>query len=119
MRRGHGGRALFRGVDLTEAQKQQIKTIRDKYQPQMRSLREQIRAQRQQSGAERQRPDSATLAQVRSLMQRQEGEIRAVLTPDQQKTFDANVAQMREHSRDGMRKRRGDRPAQERSGSAS
>ena len=40
-------------------------------------------------------PDSATRAKMRDLFRRQDDEIRAVLTADQQKIWDKNVAEMR------------------------
>jgi periplasmic protein CpxP/Spy len=104
---GRGARALFKGIDLSDAQKQQLRAIREKYQPQMKAFRDKMHAQREQSGGERQRPDSATFAQMRDLMQRQQADIRAVLTPAQQKTFDANVAEMRQRGREMWQKRQG------------
>ena len=88
-RGGHGGRQarLLKGIQLTAQQQQQVQAIRDKYRGQMQQLRS-------QSGDAK--PDSATRAQFRQQMEQQLGEIRNVLTPDQQKTFDQNVAQMRE-----------------------
>jgi Spy/CpxP family protein refolding chaperone len=102
MRGGAAGGALFRGVTLTDAQKAQVKTIRQKYAEQRRSLMGQYRP-RDTSGAtqgQRVRPDSATRAQmqtqVRDLMQREIAETRGILTTEQQQTFDRNVATMRE-----------------------
>jgi Spy/CpxP family protein refolding chaperone len=48
-------------------------------------------------------PDSSARAQRRELMQKETADIRAVLTPDQQKTFDKNLEDMR--SRMGRRGR--------------
>ena len=111
-RMGGPGRALLRGIDLSETQREQLRAIQERYRPQHEAMREQARASRQGD----QRPDSATRAArraaMRSLMERQHAEIRAVLTPEQQKTFDANVAKMRERANDraadrGHRGRRG------------
>jgi hypothetical protein len=40
-------------------------------------------------------PDSATRAKLRALFGNQDEEIRALLTPDQQKVWDQNVTEMR------------------------
>ena len=97
-RDGMGG-ALFKGVNLTDAQKQQLKTLRQKYGEQRRSLVQQYRPQGTAQG-QRVRPDSATRVQMqtqmRDLMQREISETRGLLTDDQRRTFDANVATMRE-----------------------
>jgi periplasmic protein CpxP/Spy len=99
---GNGMRGLFRGIQLSADQQARIKTIREKYRPQMQALR-----QDRQAG---ERPDSATMSKARGLMEQQHTEIRAVLTPDQQRTFDDNVAKMRERGRDWRNARqRGDR----------
>jgi Spy/CpxP family protein refolding chaperone len=100
-RGGRFGRALFRGIDLTDQQRQQVRTIREKYRPQYQELRK-------SAGVEgrRQRPDSATMVRLRTLSERERTEIRALLTPQQQTVFDQNIARMREHGRE-MRGRRG------------
>ena len=97
-RRGgdRAARALFRGVDLTEAQKEQVKAIAERYQPQRQALAKQVRDRRDSE----ERPDSAFLAGIRTqreqLHARQVAELRAVLTADQRTKFDANVAQLKE-----------------------
>jgi Spy/CpxP family protein refolding chaperone len=85
MRRGGGW--LLKDITLTDAQKAQIKTIRDKYVPQMMELRKSAQA----VGA----PDEASRAKMMDLQTRQTAEIRAVLTADQVVTFDKNVAAMK------------------------
>ena len=97
-RRGgdRGDRALFRDVSLTDAQKQQVKAIVEKYQPQRQALMKQVRDRRDAG----QRPDSAFLANIRTqrheLQERQVAEIRSLLTTDQRTKFDANVSAMKE-----------------------
>ncbi|HEX3157590.1 MAG TPA: Spy/CpxP family protein refolding chaperone [Gemmatimonadaceae bacterium] len=108
-RRGERQRhqALFRGIALTDAQQAQVKKIRESYRSQFQALRP-------QGGAPR---DSAARAGMRTkaqqLMQAQQRDLRAVLTADQQGTFDANAARMRERMEARMREHpnRGDRPA--------
>ena len=117
-----GVRAMFRDVNLTDAQKQQVKAIADKYQPQRQALAKQVR-DRRDSG---QRPDSAFLAGIRTqreqLQERQVSEIRSILTADQRTKFDANIAELKERrakhdgkARGGKGKgeRRGDRGARQ------
>ncbi|HEX2692981.1 MAG TPA: hypothetical protein VHL12_02905 [Gemmatimonadaceae bacterium] len=85
MRRGGGW--LLKDITLTDAQKAQIKTIRDKYVPQMMEIRKSAQA----VGG----PDEATRAKMMDLQTKQTAEIRAVLTADQAVTFDKNVAAMK------------------------
>ena len=54
--RGQAGRALFRGIDLTDAQKSQVKTIHEKYAKQRQTLWTPERG----ADGRHQRPDSAT-----------------------------------------------------------
>ena len=74
---------LFKGITLTPAQRAQIDSIRARYRGQMPAFT---------PGAA---PDSATRQKMREQFQRHNAEIRAVLTPDQQKVWDQNLAEMR------------------------
>jgi Spy/CpxP family protein refolding chaperone len=89
--RGPGRRMelLFRDITLTAAQQAKVDSIREHYRAQMPSFT---------PGSP---PDSATREKIRGLFRRQVDDIRAVLTADQQKTFDKNVAEMREGRRGG------------------
>jgi Spy/CpxP family protein refolding chaperone len=78
---------LLKDINLTDAQKDQIKTIREKYVPQQMELRKSAQA----TGS----VDDATRAKMADLQEKQAAEIRAVLTADQQTTFDKNVAAMK------------------------
>jgi Spy/CpxP family protein refolding chaperone len=90
MRRGGGmGGMLLKDITLTEAQKGQIKTIREKYLPQQMELRKSVQA----TGGP---PDEPTRAKMKDLQEKQATEIRAILTADQQKTFDHNLHEMKE-----------------------
>lgn len=97
---------LFRGIELTDAQKTSVKSVAEKYRGQRRALFPQAQ------GAQ-QRPDSAARAQRRAqfqqLAQREQSEIRALLTPAQQTQFDKNVAELRDRA--GRRGERGARGA--------
>jgi Spy/CpxP family protein refolding chaperone len=89
-RRGGGmGGMLLKDITLTDAQKDQIKTIREKYLPQQMELRKAAQA----TGGP---PDQATMTKMRDLQEKQAAEIRAILTADQQKVFDVNLKEMRD-----------------------
>jgi Spy/CpxP family protein refolding chaperone len=95
-----GGREGFgRDLNLTDAQKAQMKAIRQKYQPQNDALRAQAKPFMEAARAARQKGDSAAfrtnMEKAHQLMQgaqfkaQERAEIRAILTPDQQAKFDA------------------------------
>ena len=87
-RRGGGmGAWLLKDITLTDAQKEQVKTIREKYLPQQVELRKGAQA----TGG----MDDATRAKMSDLQTRQAAEIRAILTADQQAQFDKNLAEMK------------------------
>ena len=99
---GRGGRMmemLMDGITLTDAQKVKV----DSMQAANRARMEARRSQMQSQGGP---PDSATRATRRQeMMQEQETQraaIRAMLTPDQQTRFDANVAHVREQMQQRM-----------------
>ena len=81
---------LLKDITLTPAQSARIDSIRVRYQGMMPAYT---------PGTP---PDSATREKMRELFRRHNEEIRAVLTPDQQKVWDRNLAE--------MRARRGERP---------
>lgn len=83
MRGGRGMAILFEGITLTDAQQTKVDSITAKY-----------RAERQKmmpNGMGGGPPDEGMRAKMTEMMTKQNAEIRAVLTADQQKTFDANV----------------------------
>lgn len=73
---------LLQGITLTDAQKAQVKTINEQHRTELRAIRGQ--------GAGR--PDSAQRAAARELARKHHQQLRAVLTAEQQVTFDKNVA---------------------------
>jgi Spy/CpxP family protein refolding chaperone len=88
-RRGGGmGGMLLKDITLTDAQKAQVKTIREKYLPQQMELRKAVQA----TGGP---PDEATRAKMIDLQNKQAAEIRATLTADQQATFDKNLVEVK------------------------
>jgi hypothetical protein len=105
-------RGALRGIELSDAQKSQVAVIAEKHRTEMEALRTSMRASHE-SGT---RPDSATRAAFRARMQQlaqsRHAELRALLTVEQQKTFDANMAKMKERGEKGekgMKHRRGER----------
>jgi Spy/CpxP family protein refolding chaperone len=89
-RRGGGmGGMLLKDITLSDAQKAQVKTIREKYLPQQVELRKAAQA----TGGP---PDEATRSKMMDLQEKQAAEIRAILTADQQKVFDGNLKEMRD-----------------------
>jgi Spy/CpxP family protein refolding chaperone len=71
------------GLNLTAEQKGKVKEIAAKYQPELEKLR----------GEQTDR--QAALQQMRELNMKMSADVRAVLTPDQQKAFDAAAPQRR------------------------
>jgi len=119
--RGPGGPAgfLLRGIELSDAQKEQVKAIFEKRRPsreqmeqareRTRESRERVREQRQESAprdtaAMRQRREQAMqrMLQERAELNR---EIRSVLTREQQAQFDKNVAEMNARMQERMQNR--------------
>ena len=80
---------LFQDITLTTDQKAQVKAVQERFQPRMDSLRAEMRGA-MQGGA----PDPAMRARMTTLNTEQRAALRAILTADQQKQFDANVAKM-------------------------
>jgi len=93
---GRGGRGgarmmetLFKGIDLTDAEKSQVDSIQAAYRAKMPAM------------TPGQAPDPSARAAMRENMQKETADLRNVLTPDQQKIFDKNVADMRNRRRGG------------------
>lgn len=107
-RRGPGGQ-LFKNINLTAEQKAKLKEMRKSEKP-----NEQFRKAMQDARAARQRGDTAAArAQMKALRpqmeqarERQFAAIRSILTPDQQKQFDANVAEWKQHASQRQEARR-------------
>ena len=89
--RGPGRRLemLFKDITLTPVQQAKIDSIQSHYREQMPSF------------SPGNPPDSATRERVRALFRHEIDDFRAVLTADQQPTFDRNVQAMRERRRGG------------------
>jgi len=113
-RRGRefGGR-LAKDLNLTDAQKSQMKAIHQKYRPQLEAIRDQYKSQFENIRSLRQKGDTAgaraAFAKIRGDIQsrslairnQENADIRNILTADQRAKFDAAQAQrkkwMEEH----------------------
>jgi protein CpxP len=103
-RRGERGK-FMKDLNLSDAQKSQIKAIHKKYEPQMKQIREQGKAQFGDLRAARQRGDTsaATRAKFQQFRQRtmavreqENNEVRSILTADQRTKWDAAQAQRKQ-----------------------
>ena len=99
------GRALFHGIALSDAEKAQLKTVRAKYEPELKQLRESAKPQMQALRKARQQGDSARLkelwaqtattrAQGAVVLQRMRVDLRAALAPEHRAQFDQNVTRL-------------------------
>ena len=105
--RPQGMTVALRGIDLTDAQRTQITAIQTKYQDRFKAMRDSAKPEPGVARDARQSRDTAAAraafsrkqalrARTEQLMAQQRNEIRAVLTAEQQKTFDQNLAAMQE-----------------------
>jgi Spy/CpxP family protein refolding chaperone len=103
MRRGPG-QQLLKGINLTASQKAKLKSMRESEKNNPGN--EQFRKAMADARAARQRGDTAAArAQMQALRpqmeqarERQVAGIRSILTADQQKQFDANLAAWKQHA---------------------
>ena len=102
-RHGHGGQRMAKALNLTDAQKEQAKAIREKYRASSEDLRTQMRTFHEQLKAAKEANNTAEVerltqqrealfARVKETFTAQRNEFRSILTADQQVKFD----QMRE-----------------------
>src|SRR5438874_1918954 len=96
-------RALFRGIQLSDAEKANIQAVREQYKPQFKSLQQSLRPNLQAARAARQSGDMAAAraklqktAAQREQTKRLTGQMRAdyrnALMPQNQAKFDSNVS---------------------------
>ena len=101
-RRGGPGGGALRGLNLSEAEKAKVKEIRAKYVAEGKTLRESLKPTMQEAKALRQKGDTAGMRalfeknkpvrdQLQALQVRQQADIRAALSAENQKLFDAKV----------------------------
>jgi protein CpxP len=118
-------RGLLRGINLTDAEKANLKAVGEKYRGQFETIRQSMRPDFEAARAARQRGDTAAAraalagtaderAQLQALTERMRVDARAALAPEHRAQFDANVARMKERMAnkrqgDGLSGRRGGR----------
>lgn len=120
-KRHHGGHGLLRQLDLTDAQKEQIRAIKESYRPQMETYREQMMNARMAAGdaihaatfdeaAVRSAVQSAAKIKEEMAVLRAKGyqEVRAVLTAEQIQKFDELRKERMERIQERMDERFGD-----------
>jgi protein CpxP len=104
-----GARGLFKGITLSDAEKANLKAVREKYATQQKALREQFKPQMQAAREARQKGDTAALRdlwqksagqreQAKQLMLAERNDLRSALTPANQATFDTNVAALQKRT---------------------
>jgi Spy/CpxP family protein refolding chaperone len=99
---------FLRDLNLTDAQRTQVRTINEKYRTQFEAARDKTRTDFEAARAARQRGDTAAAraaftkdrdaikAQVEAVQNQRLNEIRAALTPDQRAKLDTRVAQRKQ-----------------------
>ena len=92
--------ALLRGIELTDAQKVRMRDIHLKHRARHEAMGDTIQANR----AVGIRPDSTMRLRREQMVAQERAEMRAILTAEQQKTFDANVTKMQERMQDRREK---------------
>ena len=105
MKRGGMRGGLRRGLNLSAAEKASLKSVHAKYSAETGPMRESLRTAVQEARADRQKGDTAaaravlartktTREALRTVREREKNEMRASLSPVNQKQFDANVKQV-------------------------
>lgn len=113
--RGPGHERMFKSLDLTDAQKAQVKAIHQKYASQLKSTREAARPDFEAMRAARQKGDTAAIraaaaklradmAPAQKVRAQEMAEVRGILTPAQQQKLDSLAAKrvQRADSRGGF-----------------
>jgi Spy/CpxP family protein refolding chaperone len=98
--RGHGG--VLKGIKLSDTEKAKLKEIHGRYAPENKKLFESMKPAMQEARALRQKGDTAGARavlernkagrdQFKALRDREQADVRAALSPENQKQFDLNV----------------------------
>jgi len=114
--RGQGG--ALRGITLSAAEKASLKSVHKKYAAESKSLRQSLKPAMEEARAARQKGDTAAAKAVwarnsegrdkmKALRDGEQADIRAALTPEHQKAFDANVAKLKERRAEFAKGRKG------------
>jgi Spy/CpxP family protein refolding chaperone len=115
---GRGDRGALKGITLSDAQKAQLKTVHAKYKAQHDAERARMEPVMAEVKAARQKGDTAAAraawakagdarTQGEAVRKQEMADLRNVLTADQQKQFDANVATMQANRGKEMKHRGG------------
>ncbi|MDE3054581.1 MAG: Spy/CpxP family protein refolding chaperone, partial [Gemmatimonadota bacterium] len=113
-------RQLFRGITLTDTQHAQIQKLRDANRTQMQAMMQSARTDRQALRTAYENGDTVALKAARqhldgwrnrtiALRGQMQRDVRGVLTPDQQKVFDANRTRLEQRMARGARAMRQER----------
>jgi protein CpxP len=117
-RRGFA-RGFARDLNLTDAQRAQIRAVHDKYRPRIQAVRQQLKSQSDAARALRQKGDTAGAraafqrlrtdmqARIQPIHQQEQAEIRNVLTTEQRAKFDAAQQRMKERMENRSKNGRG------------
>jgi Spy/CpxP family protein refolding chaperone len=102
--RGQGGgrgmqAQLWEGITLTADQQTKVDDIRAKYRKEMMDL--------MPNGMQGGPPDDATRKKMEEMQEHQNHDYREVLTDDQRKVFDVNVANAKKRREEMMKQRQG------------
>jgi Spy/CpxP family protein refolding chaperone len=100
--RGHRGGGLFKGIKLSDAERAKVKDVHSRYAPENKKLFESMKPAMQEAHALRQKGDTAGARavmernksgrdQFKALQTREQADLRAALTPENQTLFDQNV----------------------------
>jgi protein CpxP len=102
-RGGRRGPGLLKGITLTPDQKTKLQALRkdeksDASREQFRKAMADVRAARQRGDTAAAKAQMQTMrTQMEQSREREFASMRSILTPDQQKQFDANVADWKQH----------------------
>jgi len=108
-------------LNLTDAQRTQIRAIHDKYRPRIEAIHQQFKTQSDAARALRQKGDTAGAraafqrlrtgleAKLQPIRQQEQAEVRNVLTAEQRAKFDAAQARIKERMQNRGKDGRGNR----------
>ncbi|HEX7051852.1 MAG TPA: Spy/CpxP family protein refolding chaperone [Longimicrobiales bacterium] len=114
--RGPGGPGLFRGIELSDEQRAQLRAVHDTFRAEFEAMHAELAPLRKQLAEARRSGDRERVRQLmadaraarekaKPVHERMLAAMRAVLTPEQQAQFDANVARLQERHGRGARQR--------------
>ncbi|HZK77932.1 MAG TPA: Spy/CpxP family protein refolding chaperone [Gemmatimonadaceae bacterium] len=98
-RRGGMQAMLLVGITLTDVQQKKVDEIRAKYRTQMQAM--------MPNGMQGGPPDPSMRAKMTEMQEHQTHDIREILTDDQRKIFDVNVAEQKKRREEMMKQRQG------------